>query len=50
MMTREMKTRKRLEKILQLEQGCRQFSCLPNAERKAYVWVGNVTFPVPMSR
>lgn len=50
MMTREMKARKRVEKVLQLEQGGRQFASIPNPERRAYVWVGNVSFPVPMSR
>ena len=43
----EMKTKKRIEKVNKLENGSKQFCMIPGHDNRAYVWVGNVTFPVP---
>ncbi len=44
------KIQRRIEKMEKLENGRRQFSTMPGTENRAYVWIGNVSFPVTVSR
>ncbi len=42
------KMMKKLEKQEKAEQGRKQFYYLPKTERRAYVWTGSTSFPVPL--
>ncbi len=37
------------EKKQRLEESRKQFCHLPQAAQRAYVWVGNTSFPVPLT-
>lgn len=45
-----MKMKRQLEKANRLEEGRKQFCGFPHPERRAYVWAGNISFPVPALR